>query len=213
MHDDKDRIRGAVIVARDVTERRRLEQRAHEALHALLAMALLIGQGPEDTHSTEDETRHQTGHVARDIAHRLAEITRSFLGSQRLSISIVELETNILRPLAVVGLAPEQEHQWWAEQQQQQSQIMDSPDMSLVQRLQANEVVLLDLTQPPWNSLPNSFGIRTMLVAPMIIRDHLFGLLTLDYGDDKHTYTSEELVLTAGVAKLTTLVIERERLL
>jgi PAS domain S-box-containing protein len=211
VYDDKDRIRGAVIVARDVTERRRLEQRAHEALHALLAMALLIGQGPEDTHSTEDETREQTGHAARDIAQRLAEITRSFLGGQCLSISIVEPETKMLRPLAIVGLTPEREHQWWDEQQQ--SRIMNSPDMSLVQRLQANEVVLLDFTQPPWKSLTNPFWIRTMLVAPMSIRDRLFGLLTLDYGGDEHTYSSEELVLTAGVAKLTTLVIERERLL
>ncbi len=210
VHDDKYRIRGAVIVARDVTERRRLELRAREALHALLAMALLIGQGSEDTHSTKDETREQTGHAARDIAQRLAEITRSFLGGQCLSISIVEPETKMLRPLAVVGLTPEREHQWWAEQQ---SRIMNSPDMSLVQRMQAKEVVLLDFTQPPWNSLPNPFGIRTMLVASMSIRDRLFGLLTLDYGGDEHTYTSEELVLTAGVAKLTTLVIERERLL
>jgi PAS domain S-box-containing protein len=210
VHDDEGKIRGAVIVARDVTERRRLEQRTHEALHALLAMALLIGQEPEDTHSTEDETREQTGHAARDITQRLAEITRSFLGGQCLSISIFEAETNILRPLAVVGLTPEREHQWWAEQQ---SRIMNSSDMSLVQRLQANEVVLLDFTQPPWNALPNPFEIRAMLVAPMSIRNRLFGLLTLDYGDDEHTYTSEELVLTAGVAKLTTLVIERERLL
>jgi PAS domain S-box-containing protein len=210
MHDDKDQMQGAVIVARDVTERRRLELRAHEALHALLAMALLIGQGPEDTHSAGDETSEQTGHAARDIAQRLAEITHSFLGGQCLSISIVEPETKMLRPLAVVGLTPEREHQWWDEQQ---SRIMNSPDMSLVQRLQANEVVLLDFIQPPWNSLPNPFGVRTMLVAPMSIRDRLFGLLTLDYGGDEHTYTSEELALTAGVAKLTTLVIERERLL
>jgi PAS domain S-box-containing protein len=208
--DDEDKIRGAVIVARDVTERRRLELRAHEALHALLAMALLIGQGPEDVHASGDETGEQTGNAAQDIAQRLAEITRSFLGGQCLSISILEPETKMLSPLAVVGLTPEREHQWWDEQQ---SRIMNSPDMSLLQRLQANEVVLLDFTQPPWNALPNPFGIRTMLVAPMSIRDHLFGILTLDYGGDEHTYTSEELVLTAGVAKLTTLVIERDRLL
>jgi PAS domain S-box-containing protein len=212
VRDDKNQIRGAAIVARDVTERRRLEQRTHEALDALLTMALLIGQGPEDTHAAGDETRAQAEHAARDVAQRLAEITRSFLGCQRLSVSIVEPETGVLRPLAVVGLAPEQEHQWWSEQQQWQSQMVDGPDLSLVQRLQAHEVVLLDLTQPPWNSFPNPFGIRTMLVAPMSIRDRLVGLLTLDYGGAEHTYTSEELALTAGVAKLTTLVIERERL-
>jgi len=48
-----------VIVTRDVTERRRLEQRTNEALGALLAMAQLMGQGFEDTDDTEDETRER----------------------------------------------------------------------------------------------------------------------------------------------------------
>ena len=166
VRDEKDCIQGAVIVTRDVTERRRLEQRTHEALDALLAMAQLIGQGFEDTDETEDETREKTGLTAQKVAQHMAELTRSFLGCQRLSISIVEPETEILRPLAVVGLSPEQEHQWWAEQQQQESRIVDSPDQSVVQRLQANEIVLFDMTQPPWNSYPNPYGIRNYAHCP-----------------------------------------------
>ncbi len=213
VHDEEGKIRGAVVVTREMTERRHLEQRTHEALDALLAMTQLIGQGFEKTDDTEDEDREQTGLTAQEVAQRMAEFTRSFLGCQRLSISIVEPEAEIIRPLAVVGLTPEQEQQWWKEQQQQESRLVDSPDQSLVQHLLANEVVMFDFTQPPWNSYPNPYGIRTMVIAPMTIRKHLVGVLTLDYGGAEHQYTSEELALAGAVANLVATVIERDQLL
>lgn len=116
VRDQDGQIRGAVMVMRDVTERRRLEQHTHEAFRALLAMVQLIGQGPEETDTSGHETCEQAGLTAQGVAHQLAELTCDILGCQRLSITIVEPETEILRPLAVVGLSPEQERQWWAEQ-------------------------------------------------------------------------------------------------
>lgn len=211
--DEGGQIRGAVVVTRDMTERRQLEQRTREALDALLAMTRLIGQGFENTDDVEDGTSGQTGLTAQEVAQRMAEFTRSFVGCQRLSISIVELETEIMRPLAVVGLTPEQEQQWWKEQQQQEIRLVDGPDRSLVQRLLANEVVLFDMTQPPWDSYPNSYGIRTMLIAPMSIREHLIGILALDYGGAEHQYTSEEMALAGAVANLVAMVIDRDQLL
>src|SRR6266704_157934 len=151
----------------------------------------------ENTDGNEDETHEQTKLTAQEIARRMAELTRRFLGCQRLSISIIEPDTEIMRPLAVVGLTQEQEQQWWKEQQE--SRLVDSPDQSIIQRLQANEVVLFDMTQPPWNSYPNPYAIRTMLIAPMSTRDRLVGLLSLDYGGAEHLYTSEEFDL-AGAA-------------
>ena len=213
IRDNEGRIRGAVIVSRDITERRNLELRTREALDALLAMTQLIGHGFENTDGTEDETHEQTILTAQEIARRMAELTRDFLGCQRLSFSIIEPDTEIMRPIAVVGLTQEQEQQWWKEQQQQESRLVDSPDQTIVQRLQAKEVVLFDMTQPPWNSYPNPYGIRTMLIAPMSTRDHLVGLLTLDYGGAEHLYTSEELELTGAVANLVATIIERDQLL
>jgi len=213
VRDQDGHTHGAVIMMRDVTERRRIEQRTREALNALLAMTQLIGQGFEITNGTEEENREQTGLTAQEVEQRMAEFTRSFLGCQRLSIFIVEPETEIMRPLAVVGLSPEQEQQWWKEQQQQESRFADCSDQSLVQHLQANEVVLFDMTQPPWDSYPNPYGIRTMLIAPMSTRDHLVGVLALDYGGAEHQYTSEELALAGAVANLVATVIERDQLL
>jgi PAS domain S-box-containing protein len=213
MLDAGGSIQGGVIVSRDVTERRRLEQRTHEALYALLNMAKVIVQESGATDTIQDETSDQSVTASHTVAQRLVELTRSFLGCKRLSITIVEPETEFLRPLAVVGLSPEQERKWWDEQLQQRNRLTDFPDLNIVQRLQSDEVVLLDMTQPPWNAAPNPYEIRTMLIAPMAIRNRLIGILTLDYGGAEHTYTSEELALTSGVTKLVSLVIEREQLL
>lgn len=209
VHDASGAIQGAVIVSRDVTDRRSLEKRTHEALDALLAMANVIVQESEDV----DTNLKGTVSPARNVIQRLAELTCSFLGCKRLSISIVEPETEFLRPLAVVGLSPEQERKWWDEQLQQQSRLTDSPNLNFVQRLQSNEVVLLDMTQPPWNAFPNPYEILTMLIAPMSIGDRLVGLINLDYGGVEHMYTSDDFALATGVAKLISLVIEREQLM
>ncbi|HXX78209.1 MAG TPA: ATP-binding protein, partial [Ktedonobacteraceae bacterium] len=211
--DEEDRIQGAVLVSRDITERRNLELRTREALVALLAMTQIIGHGFENINIIKDQNQDQTVLTTQEIAKRMAELTRDFLGCQRLSISVFEPDTAIMRPLAVVGLTQDQEQQWWKEQQRQESRLADSPDQSIVQPLQANEVVLLDMTQPPWNAYPNPYGIKTMLIAPMSTGDRLAGLLTLDYGGAEHQYTSEELELAGAAANLVGTIIEREQLL
>ena len=192
-------------------ERQKLELRTREAFDALVAMTQVIGQGFENTDGNEDETHEQTKLTAQEIARRMAELTRRFLGCQRLSISIIEPDTEMIRPLAVVGLSQEQEQQWWKEQQE--SRLVDSPDQSIIRRLRTNEVVLFDMTQPPWNSFPNPYAIRTMLIAPMSTRDRLVGLLSLDYGGAEHLYTSEELELAGAAANLTATIFERDQLL
>jgi PAS domain S-box-containing protein len=80
VRDQDEHVHGAVVVMRDVTERRRIEQRTHKALVALLAIAQLIGQGFEDTDHTVDENRERTELMTQKVAQRIAELTRSFLG-------------------------------------------------------------------------------------------------------------------------------------
>lgn len=207
---------GALCICRDVTERRQLEKRTQESLRAMLAMAEALVLTPESTSPSGElttqplEERKHAG--ASRVAHRMAELTCSVLGCSRVSITAIEPETELLRPIAVVGLAPEQESQWWAEQPQD-SHLRDSPDQTLINRLLANEVLQLDMTQPPFSDTPNPYNVHTMLIAPMSVGNQLVGLLSLDYGGTEHEYTGDELALTKAVAKLAALVIERERLL
>ena len=88
---------GALCVCRDVTERRQLEKRTQATLTALLAMAETLVLMSDNPTSKSDELSPD---AMSKIAHRMAELT------------------DVLNPIAVVGLSPEQERQWWDEQQQ-----------------------------------------------------------------------------------------------
>jgi len=212
LRDGAGEIVGMVMVCRDVTRRRRWEQRTREAFNALLAMTQVLVEGTEEPLSHDNEEFEPPEPAAWGVAQRLAELTCSVLGCERLSITAIDPETAFLRPLAVVGLSPEEERQWWAEQQQQKSRLTDT-EPALARRLEAGEVMLIDLTEPPWNAAPNPYRIRTMLIAPMTIQDQLVGLISLDYAGAEHHYTKQELALAGAAAKLAATVIERERLL
>lgn len=205
---------GALCICRDVTERRQLERRTQETLRALLAMAEALVLTPEHTSPSGGLTTQKLAgpNAASKVAHRMAELTCSVLGCQRVSITAVEPETEILYPIAVVGLPPEQERQWWAEQPQD-VRLHDGPDPTLTDRLLANEVLLIDMTQPPFNAAPNPYNVHVMLIAPMSAGNQLIGFLSLDYGRTEHVYTEEEIALAKAVGQLAALVIERERLL
>ena len=200
---------GALCICRDVTERRQLEKRTQAALSALLTMAETLVFSGDSPGSKSGEL--STVEVSK-IAHRIAELTCSVLGCQRVSITSVEPETEVLHPVAVVGLSPDEERQWWTEQQQE-ARLSNGPDSTLADQLRANEVLLLDMTQPPFNTQPNPYHVSTMLMAPMIVAEQLVGLLSLDFGGQEHDYSTDEIALAKAVAKLAALAIERDRLL
>ena len=207
----------ALCICRDVTERRQLERRTQETLKALLAMAETLVQPPDTATTSRELTTQPLNEDLRPvnpnkIAHRMAELTCSVLGCKRISITVIEPETEILSAVAVIGLSPEQERQWWAEQPKG-ARLRDGADPIMLERLLANDVLLLDMTKPPLSDAPNPYNIREMLVVPMSLGNQLVGFFTLDHGGVQHDYTSDEIALAKAVAKLTALVIERERLL
>src|SRR6266487_3588440 len=193
---------GAICVYRDVTERRRLERRTQDALSSLLAMAEALVQVPDASNSMlELPGEEQTPAIVTYPARRLAELTCSVLGCRRVGIVAIELETDVLRQVVVVGLSAEQEHQLRADQQAY-GHLSDSPYPELVSRLRAHEMLLLNMMQPPFLGQPNPYGMRTVLIAPMFVGDPLVGILLLDYGGVEHDYTEEETALAGAIAKL-----------
>src|SRR5262249_22449532 len=157
----------AVCVLRDVTERRQAERHAHESLAALLAIAEALVQAPEEEQQHPDHFR--TVQRARHVAYRLAELTRSVLDCHRVSIVAVEPETGMQAPLAVVGLSQEEERWWWAEQQLARFGEGAAPEE--LARFLGGEIFTLDMTQPPYDALPNPYGITTVLIAPLLVSD------------------------------------------
>ncbi len=217
MYNKAGAIIGAVCVCRDVTEQRQLEKRTQETLNALLAMAEALVLTPgvsSDSDLLPSPSSNELASVGlRKVAHRMAELTCKVLGCQRVSISSVDPETEITYPIAVVGLTPEQEEKWWAEGLQTKTRLGEGLNPEQAAHLRANDVVLLDMRQAPFNEMPNPYNIRVVLIAPMLVGDQVIGVLSLDYGGSEHEYIQEEIALAKAVAKLAALVIERERLL
>lgn len=214
IRDTAGRIVGAVIVSRDVTARRLLERRTHDALNALLAIAeALVHDQPPDLPEHADDADHPSTQRSAMMSLRLAQLTCDVLGCYRVAILSIEPETRLMRPVALVGMPPEQERQWWAEQEAHEMRFGEGPDPSVFARLEEGEAIVMDYRQPPFDQLPNPYGITTNLTAPMRVGDQMVGLLALDYGGSPHDFTAEEIALSEAVARLTALVIERERLI
>lgn len=213
IRDQEGNIVGAINICRDVTDRWKLEQRTQDALHALLTMAETLVQPPQGSGEIDAQAgaREALAPAATHlVGQRLAELTRNVLGCRRVSLTALEQETNNLLPLAIVGLSPEEERQWWSEIGQ--FRLDDYVSLASLARLQAGEAVVIDLSGMMAGD-PPAYGAREVLVAPMHINTQLAGVLVLDYGGAAHVYTPEEKALAGAVAKLATLVIERERLL
>lgn len=102
LYNSGGRIVGGVAVCRDMTERRQLELRTHEALSALLAIAELFV-------AETDAPAQAGGPAAIDPAvmgQRIAELTARVLGCQRVALLVADQPGGAIRPLATVGLRP-----------------------------------------------------------------------------------------------------------
>ena len=190
------------------------EQRTRRALDAILRMAQTLFEAPDELPVTlADEAAADEEHL---VAHRLAVLTCEVLGCKRVGIIAVAPETEALRAVALVGLPPDQERRWWAEQRALEARgarLGDGADPDDLARFRAGEVFVIDMTSPPFDTLPNPYKITTSLVAPMRAGDRLVGMLTLDFGGPPHIFTLDEQSLAAAVAHLGAVALEREHLL
>lgn len=206
IHDDQRQIVGGVSVLRDVTERRKLEQRTHRTLSTLLAMAEALVQSPDERMAPVTETAPAPSLAA----YRLAELVGQVLDCQGVSLAALDVAQHTSIPLASLGLPPELEQRWWAGERYSMRWLDTQP--ALVARLQAGETLVLDARQPPLQREPNPFEVQSFLAVPMRISEHLVGLLIIDPMRTTYHYSPEEIALAEATGKLGALVIERERL-
>jgi len=202
-------IERAVLIFRDVTERRRLEQRTSEALRALLAMAEVLIQFPERLRGDEETTPFSD--TAR-VGQRVAELMRSVVESVHVVMLAVESEEEIVRPIASVGLTPQEEEQW-------RERLMTAPFLSdhvashtLLSHLKGGEALILEGMTLPFYTCILPYYVRTVLVAPICVEKRLVGVLCVDDGSRGHTYTSHEMTLIRTIAGLVALILARAQL-
>lgn len=210
VRDSEGEIVGGILVLRDVTERRRLEQRTQEALDALLEMARTLVSPPPNLSATplpKDCTLALP--ALNPVAQRLAELASRVLGCQRIGIVALDQGSDIMHPAALVGLTPRQTTYWCAGLEGQSMARFGGADN--MRRLSEGKPVLLDLNQQPIRSVAR--GGPVALAVPLRLDDQLLGALALGYEQEPHHYTDEEMRLAGAFGQLAALVIERERLL
>jgi len=206
LRDPAGRIVGGVCICRDVTERRRMERRTHEALEALVAMAEAIVGGAA---GTRDAGALDTAAATPAAPDQLAALIRHVLGCRRVGIMGVT-PTLDLQPLACVGLTPLEEEQWRA----RSARVAQRADVHaiLAPRLLAGETLLVDTGRPGFRALATLFGAPAYVLAPLRVGVDVVGVLLLDDGRAAADYTPDDLALAGTVARLAALVLEQERL-
>jgi PAS domain S-box-containing protein len=208
VRDAAGQIVGGVLILRDVTERRRQEQQTHEVLDALLAMAeTLVSTAPDPADGREP--------MMAGMVQRLADLTRTVLGCERVTIVPVGPDNEVQQTVGVAGsITVEESHQWQTlAPPEGQRHLQDFLPAAIIARLQRGELIPVDRQEAPFNLWPNPLAWRSMLQVPMLLGGQLVGILTTDHhGRDLHMFTPDELALAAGAARLAALVLDRNRL-
>jgi signal transduction histidine kinase/PAS domain-containing protein len=206
MYDETKTITGAVAIIQDVTVRRELERRTQRALDAILAMAEALVQDTHEEFQSAPIVDGAQPSLADTLVERsLVELPCRLLDCQRVGIALLDPETDMLQPMIVVGISPEHEHHWRNSLQGARLQNFLG-DARLVARLRSGQVLSLDASLPLFRDHPSY-----KMITPIMKGNHLLGILLLGYGRNQPTHTQNELAIIQAIARLASLVIEREK--
>jgi signal transduction histidine kinase/DNA-binding response OmpR family regulator len=167
-------------------------QRMHEALMALLNMAAALVTTTQDAPDTDapdapdarqvecEQLEYARTTSATAVRRVLALVQRVF-GGQYTAATLADLTMDTLGPLGVVGLAPEVEARWWTRLGQQP--VTSYLPSSLLERLVAEEVIELDLTDQPPVIGQDYFGLRRTLIVGQPLPDRQLCIIGIEVRD------------------------------
>lgn len=227
LRDESGAVTGAVSVVFEITAQKLRTGRMRAAVEAFIAITRGLMEAPSDSAEAPDASASapdRTGEASArpgdesPLARRLTELARGILGCSRVAVtSIEEVDGRLYDwPVAIVGLTPEDERRWWAEQLAARPRELGlglTPEDR--ERLLAGEALTLDLTRPPYQ-VANTYGVTSLLWTAMRTQGRIVGMLALDFEDPAgqgHAFTPEEIQIAEAVARLGAVVLEHDRLL
>jgi signal transduction histidine kinase/PAS domain-containing protein len=193
---------GGVVDLRAAMKHRLVDLRIIKSWEALLAIVRVLVAMP----NSDDVVKPD----ADATASRLTELARSAFGCRCVSVSSVEPETELLRPLARAGWLSKTELARFAEGRA--SSLCELVPDTLVRRLRAGEVVVRECAHAS-NTGTKSGSARGLAVAPLLVGKQLFGVMVLDFGRRRHSRTAQDLELIGAIGQLAAVALERQRLL
>lgn len=207
---DAGSIERAVLIYRDVTQRRYLERRTSQALEALLEMAHVLVQVPD--HAGQEEQTSPAGDLSEQVAQRFAELAASVIESKHVALLAIEPEEERAYPLACRGFTSRQEQQWRAQLAHSPELINQIGSETLVSQLKNDEILLLDGMSLPVYAPVLPYYVQAVLVAPICVNNRLVGLLCMDDGSREHIYTPYEEALIQTITRLAAQLLLRAQL-
>jgi PAS domain S-box-containing protein len=193
-----------IAIVRDITERHRLEQRTHDVLEGLMAMA-------EEAVNVVHPFQNQKNTFSPPGAQQqLLHLAAQVLECRFICIMLVDRTTEHITLLGSIGLDTKVEEEWSASLPHSLT-LHEFLEPATLEQVQAGQDIIFTSPRLPLRQLNGNLAHFTGI--PMQIDDHLTGILIL---------LSEPPLIEAGamergaahsVARLSALAIERERIL
>jgi signal transduction histidine kinase len=143
------------------------------------------------------------------MVQHIAELTRTLLECEYVSVILVEPEKDQLHLVSVVGASKEQEHGWFTAVEN--LFLYEALDAGSLSRLREGEVLQLPQTQPLLRVIRTT-SVQKALLAPLRFQERFTGMLILHPEAKKRTYSLKEKKAVAKVVgTFVASIIERER--
>ena len=211
IRDKQKNIVGGVCVFRDVTKQRQKERDILEAFKTLSTLLEALMRIPEKVDRSNPHTLELAPVTV--IGSHVVNLITQIMDCKYTSVSFIDPVTGYIDVIGSKGLSSPYDAITNAEAAH--STLTDYFDAQTVADLQADEVVLSDLTLQPFaqRSTFMAFALPHLLLAPMFLAGQMIGLFTLGREGDLSSYSTQDINLVKVIAKFTALLIERTNLL
>lgn len=202
---------------RDATEQYHQDRRTLQAFSSLLTLVEALATITDQRENTMQADAASMPPITLAAAgEAFAEMTKEVLDCKYVGVFALDPPDDCQRLLGTSGLIPEEAAQLRADANH--TPLVDYIDADAIAQLHANQVLLLDLKYRPFMTTRSTHGARYRLVAPMILHGKLIGIFTMAKTDEEYptvqsAYSSQEMALAKGIAKLAAQLIERVSLL
>ncbi len=227
VYDENDVPLGILTILEDVTaqvlQRRQLEEAASEATTRAAQL---------EVHQTElqiaqrlsDETQAALLELAaaatgvinlKQLVNRIVEIVAQVSGCNRVGLSLYQPVSAEYQPTAVYGLETEQVAEWHQTPGVRRDPTSPYDQMFFVQ----HQPLILDFEQvreaarQQGTEIPNPYGIKNLMMLPLVQSSEVMGILSLDYAGQYHDFSQSETAILTGMARLSAITIQNVRLL